>query len=148
MTDPDRDSLVDGPEFVDGTASTPPERSDPALPEGDSESATSTPAEPAGPTAHVERESVEVRYRRAPRYGVLMALGGLVGLAGGWIAGALGTPDPDLGRVPMTVFLIVLGVVVGIALGGLVAIVLDRVFSRRATLGTAERTRRVVDDVE
>jgi hypothetical protein len=106
-----------------------------------------TPDTPHAAESIVGDELVEATVRRSPRYGVFLALGAALGV---FVAMILtftfdGTQYPaENGAVYSTGqvfgFLALVGIAVGLLLGGLVAIILDRVVGRR--------TRTVVVDHE
>ncbi|MCU1472097.1 energy-coupling factor ABC transporter permease [Amnibacterium sp.] len=80
-----------------------------------------------------------VRVRRSPKVGVFLALGVLLGVV---VAVLVALLTPEDGRYPTTQvlgFLVLLCAPVGAALGGLVAIVLDAIATRRSRLLEAER---------
>lgn len=90
-------------------------------------------------------EVVQVRVRRSPKYVVFLVLGAAIGV---FVAMILtfafhGTDQPaDNGAVysPGQVFgfLALVGIAVGLAVGGLVAILLDRTVGRRTTTVTVD----------
>ncbi len=82
------------------------------------------------------RETVEATVRRVPRYGVFMAIGVVLGIIAAGILTMVGSYEPsttlDVVYPPGQVFGFALlwTVPIGIALGGLVAIILERVARR------------------
>ena len=95
-----------------------------------------SPPDTAHPdTAHRET----VRVRRAPRYGVFLVLGAALGV---FVAMVLtfafhGTDEPTATGVQYTQlqvfgFLALIGIAVGIAVGGVVAVAFDRASARRS----------------
>jgi len=82
------------------------------------------------------RETVEATVRRVPRYGVFMAIGVVLGIIAAGILTMVGSYEPsttlDIVYPPGQVFGFALlwTVPIGIALGGLVAIVLERIARR------------------
>lgn len=82
------------------------------------------------------RETVEATVRRVPRYGVFMAIGVVLGIIAAGILTMVGSYEPsttlDVVYPPGQVFGFALlwTVPIGIALGGLVAIVLERIARR------------------
>lgn len=96
--------------------------------------------EPTGTTA-----TAEVRIRRAPKYPVFLVLGALVGFLGTLILTALFPADPSVGFAPLFGYFLVFGIPIGVVLGALVAIILDRVSIVRAKNLTAEQV--IVDPI-
>ena len=101
--------------------------------------------EPNEPTQEQTSEQRTVRVRRAPRYGVFMALGAVtLALAGGIVASMVEPGlQPDGSMIdtsPVIGFTIVIGFVVGAALGALVAVLLDATVGRKSVAAEAERT--------
>jgi len=82
------------------------------------------------------RETVEATVRRVPRYGVFMAIGVVLGIIAAGILTMVGSYEPssvlDVVYPPGQVFGFALlwTVPIGLALGGVVAIVLERVARR------------------
>lgn len=107
---------------------------------------------PAGDAAHprhdqarTHRHDVEVRVRRAPKYGRFMAIGAVLGAVVAWLISVLQEPGVDeAGRpvdtTPVIGLIIVIGFVVGVAAGGLVALLVDRAARKRAQTLVAEQT--------
>jgi hypothetical protein len=85
-------------------------------------------------------EQDEVRVRRAPKYSAFLAVGGGLGAIVAFLATATNQVDPEVGFLQMFLFLGLFGVTFGMLLGGIVALVLDRRYSRRSTTVTAERS--------
>ncbi len=87
---------------------------------------------PAGPQPSEESRTEQVRVRRSPRILNFLLTGGLLG---GVVAGILTFAFPGNDEYPPSQvlgFLLVLGVTVGIAVGALVAVILDRALQRRS----------------
>ena len=84
--------------------------------------------------------TVDVTIRRAPKIPVFLVLGALVGFFGTLIVTALQPADPAIGFAALFGYFCIYGVPLGIVLGGVLAIVLDRVSQRRAMSVTAEQT--------
>ena len=82
------------------------------------------------------RETVEATVRRVPRYGVFMAIGVVLGIIAAGILTMVGSYEPssvlDVVYPPGQVFGFALlwTVPIGLALGGVVAIVIERVARR------------------
>lgn len=96
-----------------------------------------TPRETPHAEAHVD-EIVEARVRRSPRYGVFLALGAALGVLVAMIltfAIDSSARVADNGAVysqgQVFGFLALVGIAVGLAVGGLVALLLDRIIGRR-----------------
>jgi hypothetical protein len=85
------------------------------------------------------RTEAQVTIRRAPKYPVFLALGGVVGLIGTAILTASFPVDRSIGFAAMFGYFCVYGVPFGVALGGFLALILDRRATRRARAATAER---------
>lgn len=84
--------------------------------------------------------TVDVTIRRAPKIPVFLVLGALVGFFGTLIVTALQPADPAIGFAALFGYFCIYGIPLGIVLGGVLAIVLDRVSLRRAQSVTAEQT--------
>lgn len=90
-------------------------------------------------------EVVEATVRRVPRYGVFMAIGVVLGIITAGILTMVGSYEPsyakDVVYPPMQVFGFVLlwTVPIGIALGGAVALVLERVARRHDRVVRVDR---------
>ncbi len=96
---------------------------------------------------------VEVTVRRVPRFGVFMGIGAALGVLIAGILALTGNQEPSTAlNVTYPVgqvfgFLLLWTAPAGIALGGLVALVLERIVRRRQYVLQAEHTI-AVDDVE
>ncbi|MGM1030368.1 MAG: hypothetical protein ACQEWM_10975 [Actinomycetota bacterium] len=107
--------------------------------------ATPDPAQPDGPAQPDEtREELRVTVRRAPKYGVFMAIGALLGIVAAYILSAVSAPGVDaagqpVDTTPVIGLMLVIGFVVGGTLGGIVAIIVDRALSKGARTVLAER---------
>lgn len=107
------------------------------------ESAGSTP--PSQPTRDPQRQEVEVRVRRSPKYGPFMAIGAVLGAIVMWVVGLLMPPAVNeagqrIDTLPVVGLAIVLGFAVGAGLGGLVAVLIDRRLAKRTSTLVAEQT--------
>lgn len=90
------------------------------------------------PALRTEVTADEVVVRRTPKYGTFIALGAIVGVIAALVL-TFALPENDTydqGQV-FGFLLLFLGTV-GVALGSLIALVLDRVFARRASTVAAE----------
>lgn len=90
-------------------------------------------------------QTVEATVRRVPRYGVFMAIGAVLGIIAAGILSMVGSyePSPTLDVVysPSQVFGFALlwMVPIGLALGGIVAIVLERIARRHDRVVRVDR---------
>ena len=82
----------------------------------------------------------EVRVRRTPKYSAFLTFGGGIGAIVAFILTATREVDPEVGFLQMFLFLALFGVTIGMLLGGIAALVFERVYSRRTTTVTAERS--------
>lgn len=94
---------------------------------------------------------VEVRVRRAPKYGVFMAIGAVVGALIAWLLAwfqppAVNEAGERVDTLPVVGLAIVTGFVLGVAFGALVAVILDRVLAKRTQTVVAEQVD--VDEVD
>ena len=91
------------------------------------------------------RETVEATVRRVPRYGVFMAIGVVLGIIAAGILTMVGSYEPsetlDVVYPPGQVFGFALlwTVPIGIALGGVVAIILERIARRHDRVVRVDR---------
>lgn len=98
------------------------------------------------------RETVEATVRRVPRYGVFIAMGIVLGIIAAGILTMMGNYEPsetlDVVYPPMQVFGFALlwTVPIGIALGGLVAILLERIARRHDRVVRVDRETIVESD--
>lgn len=89
-------------------------------------------SEQSDDAGHEERTTVSIR--RAPRFSAFIVVGALVGLIATLIVTSLFPADPAVGFSATFGYFALFGVPIGAALGALLAIVLDR----RATLRASE----------
>jgi hypothetical protein len=89
-----------------------------------------------------------VRIRRAPKFSVFVVLGAVVGIFVALILTASFPIDPTVGFGPIFGYFAIYGFVGGILLGCLVALIFDRVLSRRAETVEATVDRLQVPDQE
>lgn len=148
-----------GTDSVDTASATsaPAENSAAGTDSAHAASAASAPAENAGSTAAAASGAPaadpagsttsegSVTVRRAPRYPRFILLGAGLGAIVAYILTAAFPIDPLVGFAALFGYFALIGVSVGAALGGLIAIALDTVATRRAKTLAAERT--VVDPV-
>jgi hypothetical protein len=83
--------------------------------------------------------SNEARIRRAPRLGRFLFVGGAVGLIGTLILTSLYPADPAVGFPALFGYFALYGVPIGVALGALLALVLDRISLNRSKTVLVER---------
>lgn len=110
--------------------------------EGDVDAAASVP-----PTLVVDDEIVTVTVRRSPKYAVFLIAGAVVGVIVALILtfAFSGTAEesPNTGMVysqsQVFGFLALIGATLGVLVGGVTALILDRVLSRRTHDVTADR---------
>lgn len=81
----------------------------------------------------------EVSIRRAPRIGVFLVLGALLGALTTLILTSLFEPDPNVGFAASYLYFCLYGVPAGVVLGAAVALVLDAISKRRAGTVTVAR---------
>ena len=85
-------------------------------------------------------ERDEVRVRRTPKYAAFLTFGGGIGAIVAFILTASRPVDPEVGFLQMFLFLGLFGVTIGMLLGGIAALTFERVYARRITTATAERS--------
>lgn len=95
------------------------------------------PAEPAV-------ETFETTVRRAPKLGVFLIMGGALGALVTLILTSLFPADPAYGFAASYGYFLIFGVPFGVAIGGVVGLILDRRSKRRVRTVTVEHER--VDD--
>lgn len=100
----------------------------------------------SAPTPVPATETTEARIRRAPRLPVFLALGAVLGVVLALVLTAVGDLDPAVGFSGTFGYLCLWCIPIGLVVGALVGIVLDRVSRRRARLVTVERARVEGDD--
>lgn len=81
----------------------------------------------------------EVTIRRAPRLPVFLVIGGAVGAIVTLIVTSLYPADPHIGFGPTLGYFLLYGVPIGVALGAVVGLILDRVSTVRAKTVSVER---------
>ncbi len=95
-----------------------------------------------GPLKRVDNGRVsesEVSIRRAPRIGVFLIFGAMLGALVTLILTSLFEPDPAVGFLATYAYFCLYGIPAGILLGGFVALVIDIVSNRRARTVTVAR---------
>jgi hypothetical protein len=98
------------------------------------------------PNAEPGTETTQAHIRRAPRVAVFLVIGAVLGAIVALVLTVAGHVSPRVGFGATWGFFCLLCVPVGLALGAVVAIVLDQVSRRRSRLVTVERARVDVDD--
>ena len=100
-------------------------------------------SENGGVSAQEPQDDVtgEARIRRAPRIGRFLFLGGAVGLIGTLILTSLYPSDPAVGFPALFGYFALYGVPIGVALGALLALFLDRLSIRRTRTVAVEHER-------
>lgn len=93
-----------------------------------------------------EEEQTPVTIRRAPRFSAFMLLGALVGFIATLILVSLYPVDPKVGVGATFGFFTLFGVPIGLGLGAVVAIILDRRASRGASQAMAGKLEVHVND--
>lgn len=81
----------------------------------------------------------EVSIRRAPRIGVFLIVGAMLGALVTLILTSLFPADPNVGFAASYAYFCLYGIPSGVALGALLALVLDTVSKRRARTVTVAR---------
>jgi hypothetical protein len=81
----------------------------------------------------------EVRVRRSPKIGVFLIAGVVLGALVALIAGNVAPTDPTTPKTQVIGYLLVVLAPVGALLGGVVALLLDRISERSARTVQAER---------
>jgi hypothetical protein len=94
-------------------------------------------SEPQPDEAQVER--TEVRIRRAPKLGVFVVIGALVGMLTTLILTSQFPADPEVGFAASFGFFLLFGVPAGVALGAAVGLIIDAVSRRRGRTVTVQR---------
>ena len=78
------------------------------------------------PTVDADGDLQEVTARRAPKYSAFIVVGALVGFLATAIVTMQFPADPKIGLVATLAYFSLFGVSAGVALGALIAIILDR----------------------
>jgi hypothetical protein len=77
-------------------------------------------------------ETEKVTVRRAPKFPAFMIVGGGVGAIVTFIVTNLFPVDPAVGFLPLFGYFALYGITAGVVLGAVLALILDRVATRRA----------------
>ncbi|MET0829909.1 MAG: potassium transporter Trk [Microbacterium sp.] len=118
------------------------------IPDEPDAAASALPNDPAEPQSVIEDHIETVRVRRSPKYSVFLAVGAVFGILAAMILtfayNGTGDTSPNTGLVYSQTqvfgFLALICITVGVVLGGVTALILDRVLARR--------TREVIVDRE
>jgi LPS O-antigen subunit length determinant protein (WzzB/FepE family) len=89
-----------------------------------------------------------VRIRRAPKFSVFLVLGAVVGIFVALLLTASFPIDPKVGFGPIFGYFAIYGLVGGVLIGAIVALIFDRVLARRAKTVTVTVDRLQVPDQE
>ncbi len=92
--------------------------------------------------------ATRVRIRRAPKFSVFVVLGAIVGILVALILTASFPIDPTVGFGPIFGYFAIYGFVGGILVGSLVALIFDRILSRRTKTVSVTVDRLQVPDQE
>jgi hypothetical protein len=84
-------------------------------------------------------EKTEVKIRRAPKLGVFLAVGALVGAIVTLIVTSQFPADPSVGFAATAGYFLLFGIPAGVALGAAVGLIIDRVSVARSRTVTVER---------
>lgn len=91
-------------------------------------------------------ESHEVGIRRAPKIGVFLVLGALVGAVGTLVLTSLFEPDEQVGFVATYAYFCLYGIPAGLLLGAIVGLLLDWRSRRRVRTVTVARETGAADE--
>ena len=95
-----------------------------------------------------EDRTTRVRIRRAPKFSVFLVLGALAGIFVALILTASYPIDPKVGFGPVFGYFAIYGFVGGLLVGAIVALIFDRVLSRRGKTVAVTVDRLQVPDQE
>lgn len=93
-------------------------------------------------------EVAELSIRRAPKIGVFLFLGAVIGTLATLVLTSLYETDEQVGFAATFAYFLIYGIPVGLLLGGLVGLLLDVVSRRRARTVAVEHTRVEAPPVE
>jgi hypothetical protein len=96
--------------------------------------------------SNADDDQTSVRIRRVPKFSVFIVLGAVVGELVTIILVSSFPIDPTVGFAAVLGYLSIYGLTAGVLVGAVVAIILDRVLSRRAKTVTATVARLEPDD--
>lgn len=112
-------------------------RRTPGVRENEGVSDTTPAGDAAQPRTPAQPEQVSVR--RAPKIPAFLVVGGALGFLGTLIATSLFPADEEVGFATLVAYFSVYGITIGVLLGAVVGIVLDRRSRKRARTLQAER---------
>lgn len=98
----------------------------------------SDPQTPAKQAPQAAAETQQVRIRRAPKLGVFLVLGALVGAFVTLILTSLFPADPNVGFAASYAYFCLYGVPAGVVVFGLIGLAFDRRSTRKARTVTVE----------
>lgn len=93
--------------------------------------------DPAPAESPAPRE--QVRVRRAPKLPAFMVVGGALGFLGTLVATSLYPADGNVGFATLVAYFSLYGITIGVLLGAIIGVVLDRRSQRLARLVDADR---------
>ncbi|MFT4029554.1 MAG: hypothetical protein QM675_06730 [Protaetiibacter sp.] len=100
----------------------------------------SEPETPVDSAPEVQPAAVQrVTIRRAPKLGVFLVVGALLGALVTLVLTSLFPADPEVGFAASYAYFLVYGIPVGVVLGAVIGLLLDRRSARRAREVDAER---------
>lgn len=85
------------------------------------------------PETEPDREPGRVTVRRAPKFPAFMIVGGGLGAVATFILTSLYPVDPSVGFGALFGYFSLFGITAGVVVGALIAIILDRMSTKRAT---------------
>ncbi len=86
-----------------------------------------------------EPEKTEVTIRRAPKLGVFLLIGAVVGALATLVLTSMFPPDPAIGFAASFGYFLLFGAPAGAVLGAVIGLVIDRISVARARTVTVER---------
>jgi hypothetical protein len=98
--------------------------------------------------SNADDQQTRVRIRRAPKFSVFIILGAVIGVLATLVLTSLFPADPSVGFGPLFGYFAIYGVTAGVLVGAIVALIADRVSSRRAKTVVATIGRLQPDDPE
>jgi hypothetical protein len=98
-------------------------------------------SQPETPAAEAQIDTQQATVRRAPKIGVFLVVGAVLGALVTLILTSLFPADPNVGFGASYAYFLIYGVPAGVVLGALVGLALDRRSRRRARTVTVEHQR-------